>query len=111
MEGRGRRGPRSAALRSRLLSDLDVVRRTLFSCWSMIFSENRSPLFGIMLRRSALVLPTQYNACGPGAAPLCCLLLAHDLFRKPVPTPHQVRGRLFRDHALADTRHPFMMVG
>src|SRR6516164_4273154 len=21
-------------------------------------------------------------------------------FRKPVPTPHQVRGRLFRDHAL-----------
>src|SRR5262249_12362586 len=24
----------------------------------------------------------------------------HDLFRKPVPTPHQVRGRLFRDHAV-----------
>jgi len=23
-----------------------------------------------------------------------------DLFRKPVPTPQQVRGRLFRDHAL-----------
>ena len=25
----------------------------------------------------------------------------YDLFRKPVPTPDQVRGRLFRDHALA----------
>jgi hypothetical protein len=23
-------------------------------------------------------------------------LFAHDLFGKPVPTPHQVRGRLFR---------------
>src|SRR5262249_40368185 len=28
------------------------------------------------------------------------LLVEHDLFRKPVPTPDQVRGRLFRDHAL-----------
>src|SRR6516162_655231 len=28
------------------------------------------------------------------------LLSVHNLFRKPVPTPHQVRGRLFRDHAL-----------
>jgi hypothetical protein len=28
------------------------------------------------------------------------LLLEHDRFRKPVPTPDQVRGRLFRDHAL-----------
>jgi hypothetical protein len=28
-------------------------------------------------------------------------LFEHDLFRKPVPTPDQVRGRLFRDHALA----------
>jgi general secretion pathway protein J len=27
--------------------------------------------------------------------------LEHDLFRKPVSTPHQVRGRLFRDHARA----------
>ena len=27
--------------------------------------------------------------------------LARDLFRKPVPTPDQVRGRLFRDHAYA----------
>jgi hypothetical protein len=26
--------------------------------------------------------------------------MEHDPFRKPVPTPHQVRGRLFRDHAL-----------
>src|ERR1043166_7043063 len=26
-------------------------------------------------------------------------LLEHDLFRKPVPTPDQARGRLFRDHA------------
>jgi hypothetical protein len=26
--------------------------------------------------------------------------LEHDLFRKPVPTPDHVRGRLFRDHAL-----------
>src|ERR1700726_3691438 len=32
------------------------------------------------------------------------LLLEHDLFRKPVPTPHQVRGRLFRDHALMTGR-------
>src|SRR5215470_341262 len=31
--------------------------------------------------------------------------LEHDLFRKPVPTPHQVRGRLFRDHAPARSRH------
>src|SRR5262249_14033917 len=28
-------------------------------------------------------------------------LVEHDLFRKPVPTPDQVPGRLFRDHALA----------
>src|SRR5215831_11059366 len=27
-------------------------------------------------------------------------LLEHDLFRKPEATPDQVRGRLFRDHAL-----------
>jgi hypothetical protein len=27
------------------------------------------------------------------------------LFRKPVPTPHQVRGRLFRDHALGIVRY------
>jgi hypothetical protein len=26
--------------------------------------------------------------------------MEHDLFRKPVSTPDQVRGRLFRDHAL-----------
>jgi len=29
-----------------------------------------------------------------------CFRFARDLFRKPVPTPDQVRGRLFRDHAL-----------
>src|SRR3981189_1383893 len=29
-------------------------------------------------------------------------LFEHDLFGKPVPTPHQVRGRLFPDHALED---------
>src|SRR6201989_1673452 len=28
----------------------------------------------------------------------------HDLFRKPVPTPDQVRGRPFRDHALTRER-------
>jgi hypothetical protein len=28
------------------------------------------------------------------------LLSEHDLFRKPVPTPHQVRDKLFRDHAV-----------
>ena len=28
-------------------------------------------------------------------------LVEHDPFRKPDSTPHQVRGRLFRDHALA----------
>src|SRR4051812_45903897 len=28
------------------------------------------------------------------------VMLGHDLFRKPVSTPDQVRGRLFRDHAL-----------
>jgi hypothetical protein len=27
-------------------------------------------------------------------------LVEHDLLRKPVSTPDQVRGRLFRDHAL-----------
>jgi 5-methyltetrahydropteroyltriglutamate--homocysteine methyltransferase len=30
--------------------------------------------------------------------------LEHDLFRKPVSTPDQVRGRLFRDHALREER-------
>ncbi len=29
---------------------------------------------------------------------------AHDLFGKPVPTPDQVRGRLFSDHALVLTQ-------
>jgi hypothetical protein len=28
------------------------------------------------------------------------LLSAHDLFGKPMPTPHQVRDRLFPDRAL-----------
>src|SRR5262249_44711048 len=31
------------------------------------------------------------------------------LFRKPVPTPDQVRGRLFRDHALASMEPQFCM--
>src|SRR5215211_4907085 len=30
------------------------------------------------------------------------VLLEHDLFRKPVSSPDQVRARLFRDHALTD---------
>jgi hypothetical protein len=30
--------------------------------------------------------------------------LEHDLIGKPVPTPHQVRGRLFPDHAHDLTR-------
>ena len=30
--------------------------------------------------------------------------IGHDLVRKSVPTPDQVRGRLFRDHALAPRR-------
>src|SRR5262249_1491646 len=36
------------------------------------------------------------------------LLVEHDLFRKPVPSPDQVRARLFRNHALAprQRRHP-----
>src|SRR5580704_6698020 len=29
------------------------------------------------------------------------VFFAHDLFRKLVPTPYRVRGRLFRDHALS----------
>jgi hypothetical protein len=33
-----------------------------------------------------------------------CLLLEHDLFREPVPTPDQARGRLFRDHAPTEFR-------
>src|SRR5580704_15188324 len=32
-------------------------------------------------------------------------LVEHDLFRKPVSTPDQVRGRLFRDHALLPQFH------
>src|SRR5215831_17572584 len=42
---------------------------------------------------------------GPDARPciprpcLTSLLLEHDLFRKAVPTPDQVRGRLVRDRA------------
>src|ERR1700741_1474910 len=32
--------------------------------------------------------------------PALASLVEHDLFRKLVSTPHQVRGRLFRDHAL-----------
>src|SRR5262245_37786189 len=31
---------------------------------------------------------------------LLAFLFEHDLFRKPLHTPDQVRGRLFRDHAL-----------
>ena len=30
------------------------------------------------------------------------LFLEHDFFRKPVPVPHRVRGRLFRNHVLTD---------
>src|SRR5882724_11271438 len=54
-------------------------------CLSMIFSENRNPLFGIMLtpahRRARMTTARETP------------LLSHDLSRKPVPT--------FRDHALA----------
>src|ERR1700730_2207821 len=82
----GRSGPPRTAVRRPSISVVERFGRRPSNAW-----------------RSALVPPTQYNACGPGAAPLCCLLLAHDLFRKPVPT--------FRDHALADARHPFMMIG
>jgi hypothetical protein len=32
-------------------------------------------------------------------------------FRKPVPTPHQVRGRLFRDHAPRRLGHPLPQSG
>jgi len=41
--------------------------------------------------------------CGNNPQPFS---LAHDLVRKPVPTPHQVRGRLFRDHARRKTGRP-----
>src|SRR5262249_25958875 len=38
------------------------------------------------------------------------LCFEHDLFRKPGPTPDQVRGRRFRDHALMPTRHDVTVV-
>src|SRR5262245_50219750 len=43
---------------------------------------------------------TLSSAGGPSAR----LFVEHDLFRKPVSTPDQVRGRLFRDHALVTLR-------
>src|ERR1700736_5034043 len=45
-------------------------------------------------------LPTLFRIME--VATLFCV--AHDLVRKPVPTPDQVRGRLFRDHALRGFR-------
>jgi branched-chain amino acid transport system permease protein len=38
--------------------------------------------------------------------PALALCLSMIFFRKPVPTPHQVWGRLFRDHALASEPPP-----
>src|SRR5437868_373674 len=78
----------------------------LVCCRSMIFSENRCPLFGIMLvlpehdlfRKPVpifgimLVLPEHDLFRKP--VPIFGIMLVlpeHDLFRKPVPT--------FRDHA------------
>src|SRR5215475_2505767 len=40
------------------------------------------------------------------SSPRFSLLLEHDLFRKPVPSPDQVRARLFRDHALETEAWP-----
>src|SRR6516162_3315184 len=40
----------------------------------------------------------------PGRAYSKNSCLSMIFFRKPVPTPHQVRGRLFRDHALVSCR-------
>src|SRR5262245_23341340 len=42
-----------------------------------------------------MALPASCAGCGN-------FWLEHDLFRKPASTPDQVRGRLFRDHALRD---------
>jgi hypothetical protein len=67
----------------------------------MIFSENRFPLFRIMLQGKAIVPPSPLPAArGFPPRPRAFLLdftMKHDLFRKPVSTPDQVQGRL---HAL-----------
>jgi hypothetical protein len=49
---------------------------------------------GRLLRLLLLWLGTL--SADPGETPFWRMIF----FRKPVPTPHQVRGRLFRDHAL-----------
>jgi hypothetical protein len=48
------------------------------------------------------LLVLEWVKSDPGAVQRMALLFEHDLFGKPVPTPHQVRGRLFPDHALAN---------
>jgi hypothetical protein len=45
---------------------------------------------------SRIVMAQSSRAPPGGKRPL----FEHDLFGKPVSTPHQVRGRLFPDHAL-----------
>src|ERR1019366_5621419 len=67
-----------------LVGECDLIERLL----------KQPVLVAIVPRPRELVLVK--NAEFHGRATLC---FEHDLFRKPVPTPHQGRGRLFPDHA------------
>src|SRR5208282_4611190 len=56
-------------------------------------------------RSSAASVPSTYSAASASWASsyitrVVLFSFEHDLVRKPVPTPDQVRGRLFRDHAV-----------
>jgi hypothetical protein len=59
-------------------------------------TEERVPFFLVELARGHANLLFDTGVANGPAPP--GLLLEHDLFRKPVSTPDQVRGRLFRDH-------------
>ena len=65
---------------------------------------------GLLHARALRPQPARGRAgVGPaksGQAPAASLSLARDLSGKPLHTPHQVRGRLFPDHALAQLNKP-----
>src|SRR5262249_15767095 len=82
-----------ASSRSNFLFEHDLFRKTANhfsgSCFSskvMCHPAKRRPPGGGLFA----------NVAGTAGS----LLFAHDLSGKPLPTPHQVRGRLFSDHAL-----------
>jgi hypothetical protein len=87
---KARAGPQGAEVTEQRLSAF----RFLF--FFSYFLRSRADRDGTRPSTAGLYL-TKIGVCGE----VLSFLLAHDLIRKPVTIPDQVRDRLFRDHARA----------